>query len=65
MSLLLLIVLVLVLVGSLPNWGYHSYGFAPSGIFACGAAGRCCSALDRPALKGVANIRVGLKQFEA
>ncbi len=33
MSLLLLIVLVLVLVGSLPNWGYHSYSFAPSGIF--------------------------------
>ena len=32
MSLLLLIVLVLVLVGGLPNWGYHSYGFAPSGV---------------------------------
>jgi uncharacterized protein DUF3309 len=22
----------LFLVGGLPNWGYHSYGFAPSGI---------------------------------
>ena len=32
MSLLLLIVLVLLLVGGLPNWGYHSFGFAPSGI---------------------------------
>ena len=32
MSLLLLIVLVLLLVGGLPNWGYHSYGFGPSGF---------------------------------
>jgi hypothetical protein len=32
MSLLLLIVLVLFLVGGLPRWGYHSYGYAPSGI---------------------------------
>jgi hypothetical protein len=30
MSLILLIVLVLFLVGGLPNWGYHRYGFAPS-----------------------------------
>ena len=32
MSLLLLIVLVLFLVGGLPRWGYHSYGYGPSGI---------------------------------
>jgi len=32
MSLLLLIVLVLFLVGGLPNWGYHSFGFAPSSL---------------------------------
>jgi hypothetical protein len=32
MSLILLIVLVLFLVGGLPNWGYHQFGFAPSGI---------------------------------
>jgi hypothetical protein len=32
MSLLLLVVLVLLLVGGLPNWGYHKYGFAPSGF---------------------------------
>jgi hypothetical protein len=32
MSLILLIVLVLLLVGGLPNWGYHSYGFKPSGF---------------------------------
>lgn len=29
--LLLLVVLVLVL-GGLPGWGYHSYGYYPSGL---------------------------------
>lgn len=32
MSLLLLIVLILLLVGGLPRFGYHSYGYAPSGL---------------------------------
>ena len=32
MGLLLLIILVLFLVGALPRWGYHSYGYAPSGF---------------------------------
>jgi hypothetical protein len=32
MGLVLLIVLVVFLVGGLPNWGYHSYGYGPSGI---------------------------------
>jgi len=32
MGLLLLIILFLFLVGGLPNWGYHSYGYAPSGF---------------------------------
>lgn len=32
MGLLLLIFLILFLVGGLPRWGYHSYGYAPSGI---------------------------------
>ena len=32
MGLILLIVLLLVLFGGLPRWGYHSYGYAPSGI---------------------------------
>ena len=32
MSLLLLIILILFLVGALPNFGYHSYGYAPSGL---------------------------------
>mgnify|MGYP003395192139 FL=1 len=32
MGLLLLIVLILLLVGGLPNFGYHSYGYGPSGI---------------------------------
>jgi hypothetical protein len=32
MSLLLLIVLILLLVGGLPTFGYHSYGYGPSGL---------------------------------
>jgi Protein of unknown function (DUF3309) len=32
MSLLLLIILILLLVGGLPHFGYHSYGYAPSGL---------------------------------
>jgi len=32
MSLLLLIVLLVIVLGGLPNWGHHNYGYAPSGI---------------------------------
>jgi hypothetical protein len=32
MGLILLIVLLMVVFGSLPNWGYHSYGYGPSGL---------------------------------
>ena len=32
MSLILLIVLLLLVFGGLPTWGYHNYGYAPSGI---------------------------------
>ena len=32
MSLLVLIVLLLLVFGGLPNWGYHNYGYAPSGL---------------------------------
>ena len=32
MNLILLIVLILIILGGLPTWGYHSYGYAPSGI---------------------------------
>jgi hypothetical protein len=32
MGLLLLIVLIVLLTGGLPRWGYHSYGYAPSGF---------------------------------
>jgi Protein of unknown function (DUF3309) len=32
MGLVLLIVLVLFLIGALPNWGFHKFGFAPSGV---------------------------------
>ena len=32
MVLLLLIILLLLLFGGLPRWGYHSYGYGPSGI---------------------------------
>ena len=31
MGLILAIVLILFLVGGLPNWGYHHYGAWPSG----------------------------------
>ena len=31
MNLILLIFLILILVGGLPTWGYHSYGYGPSG----------------------------------
>jgi hypothetical protein len=32
MGLLLLIVLIVFLLGGLPNLGLHSYGYAPSGL---------------------------------
>ncbi len=32
MSLVLLIILIVLLLGGLPTWGYHSYGYSPSGI---------------------------------
>lgn len=32
MGLLLLIVLLLLVFGGLPNWGYHNLGWGPSGI---------------------------------
>jgi hypothetical protein len=32
MSLVLLILLLLLVVGGLPTWGYHQYGYGPSGI---------------------------------
>jgi len=30
--LVLIVILLVVLLGGLPNWGYHSYGWGPSGI---------------------------------
>ena len=32
MQLVLLVLLILLLVGGLPNWGWHSYGYGPSGV---------------------------------
>ncbi len=32
MSLVLLILLVLLVFGGLPTWGYHSFGYGPSGL---------------------------------
>jgi uncharacterized protein DUF3309 len=32
MSLLLLIVVIALVLGGLPRWGYHSYGYGPSGL---------------------------------
>jgi hypothetical protein len=32
MSLLLLILVIFLCLGGLPQWGYHSYGYAPVGL---------------------------------
>lgn len=32
MSLLLLLVLLLIVLGGLPNFKFHNYGYGPSGI---------------------------------
>ena len=32
MGLILLIVVLLLVFGGLPSWGYHEYGYGPSGI---------------------------------
>jgi len=32
LGMILLIVLVILALGGLPNWGHHSYGYGPSGI---------------------------------
>jgi Protein of unknown function (DUF3309) len=32
MGLLLIIVLLALMFGGLPTWGYHSYGYGPSGL---------------------------------
>ena len=32
MGLVLLLILIVLLFGGLPTWGYHSYGYAPSGL---------------------------------
>lgn len=32
MGFLLLIIVLILLFGGLPGWGFHSYGYGPSGI---------------------------------
>ncbi len=32
LSTILLIILILLLVGALPRWGYHRRGYRPSGL---------------------------------
>ncbi|MBY0279635.1 DUF3309 family protein [Candidatus Binatia bacterium] len=32
MSLVLLVILLMLVVGALPTWGYHEFGYGPSGI---------------------------------
>jgi hypothetical protein len=32
MGLVLVVLLLLFALGGLPNWGYHSYGYGPSGV---------------------------------
>jgi Protein of unknown function (DUF3309). len=30
---ILIIILIIAAIGGLPNWGFHSYGAGPSGLF--------------------------------
>jgi hypothetical protein len=32
MGLLLLIIVLVLVFGGLPHWGYHAYGWGPSGV---------------------------------
>ena len=32
MGLVLLVLLILIVVGGLPTWGYHQMGYGPSGV---------------------------------
>lgn len=32
MSLLVLVILLVLVFGGLPNWGYHNLGYGPSGL---------------------------------
>ena len=32
MILILIIILLILALGGLPNWGYHDYGYGPSGL---------------------------------
>ena len=32
MGLILIIVVLLIVLGGLPNWGHHNMGYGPSGI---------------------------------
>jgi len=32
MGTVLLVILIVLLLGGLPTWGYHSYGYGPVGI---------------------------------
>ena len=52
MSLILLIILVLFLVGGFAELGLSQVWFCTIGHRRRGAAGCCCFASDRPALKG-------------
>lgn len=32
MQTILIVILILLLIGGLPNWGYHSLGYGPTGV---------------------------------
>jgi hypothetical protein len=29
---ILVVILIVILIGGMPNWGFHQYGYGPSGI---------------------------------
>ena len=59
MSLLLLIVLILFLVGGLPRFGYHSYGYGPRALLGCWSLS--CSCCSSPADSETAPIELSTR----
>ena len=56
MLLLLLLIVLLFVVGGLPTWGYHQYGYGPSG--AGGIILFCCSRVGSNSKRRCAQTRI-------